>query len=182
VGHLSKGFRQRVGLALAMLHRPSILILDEPTSGLDPNQIADIRALIREIGRERTVVLSTHIMQEVESTCSRAIIINTGSIVGQGSIDELLSSRAGRTQYTISTRASRDAIIAQLSKLAGITFDEWLSGPDDERQRLSLKSEDGSDRSEQIFRWAADNGIALSELARCGTTLEQVFRELTQNP
>ncbi len=180
VGHLSKGFRQRVGLAAAMLHRPEILILDEPTSGLDPNQIAEIRSLIREIGRERTVVLSTHIMQEVEATCSRAIIINAGRIVGQGTIEELMSSPAGRSQYTIAARASRERIADELAKLSGISFREWLSSPRDEKQRLSLDSEDGKDRSEEIFRWAADNGITLSELARSGASLETVFRELTQ--
>ncbi|MBN1282667.1 MAG: ATP-binding cassette domain-containing protein, partial [Proteobacteria bacterium] len=180
VGGLSKGFRQRVGLAAAMLHRPEIIILDEPTSGLDPNQIAEIRNLIREMGRERTVVLSTHIMQEVEATCSRAIIINEGIIAGQGTIEELRGKSPQRSRYTIAARAGRERIAAELSKLAGISLEEWLSDPSDENQRLTLRGDDAGDRAEEIFRWAADNGIMLSELARSSNSLEQVFRELTQ--
>ena len=180
IGQLSKGYRQRVGLAAAMIHKPPILILDEPTSGLDPNQIAEIRGLIREIGRERTVVLSTHILGEVEATCSRAIIINAGRIVGQGTITELTGKAATKSQYTIRALATRERLAEELGKLPGLAASEWLTGASEERQRLTLMSEDGSDRSEEIFLWAAANDITLSELVKSGTSLEQVFRELTQ--
>ncbi|MFA4874240.1 MAG: ATP-binding cassette domain-containing protein [bacterium] len=179
IGELSKGYRQRVGLAAAMIHRPPILILDEPTSGLDPNQIVEIRDLIREIGRERTVMLSTHILQEVEATCSRALIISAGKLVGHGTIRDLLNNSGRATQYTVTTRAQRQKIEAEIGKLAGLEIAEWLSGPTDERQRFIL-SGDGVDRAEEIFRWAASNDIPLSELARESASLEEVFRELTQ--
>ena len=134
----------------------------------------------RRLGKTNTILLSTHILQEVEATCSRAIIINAGNIVGQGTIDELRNSAAARMQYTIAARATRERITEELTKLAGVAIDDWLTDPAAERQRLTLKSEDGSDRSEEIFRWAAANNITLAELSRSGASLEHVFRELTQ--
>ncbi len=179
IGELSKGFRQRVGLAQAMIHRPPILILDEPTSGLDPNQIVEIRDLIREIGRSRTVVLSTHILQEVEATCSRALIISSGKLVGQGTIEELTGLSRGAARYLITVRAGRHAIEGRLPSLAGLGFETWLSPPESERQRLVLSGSGGADQGEEIFRWAAQNDLPLSEIVRESATLEQVFRELT---
>lgn len=179
VGELSKGFRQRVGLAAAMIHHPPILILDEPTSGLDPNQIAEIRSLIREIGRERTVVLSTHILQEVEATCSRAVIISSGKLVGAGTLEELLRRGQGRAAYTVAVRALRGRIEDGLASLPGVALEAWLTEPSEERQRFLLAGGEGADRSEEIFRWAVDRGLVLSELKRESASLEQVFRELT---
>ena len=181
IGELSKGYRQRVGLAVAMIHHPPILILDEPTSGLDPNQIVEIRDLIKEIGKERTVVLSTHILQEVEATCSRALIINSGKLVGQGTIEDLIRRGGSQVSYTISIRAPRIKIESEISKLAGLKMGEWLSVPSDERQKLSLASGNSADYSEDIFRWAVDCGFTLSELRRESASLEEVFRELTRN-
>ncbi len=178
VGELSKGYRQRVGLAAAMIHKPPILILDEPTSGLDPNQIVEIRDLIKEIGRRRTVILSTHILQEVEATCSRALIISAGKLVGHGTISELLKSSGKAAQYTVCARAARERVEKEIAKLAGLAITGWLSNQDDERQRFVL-SGDGADRAEDIFRWAAANDMPLSELTRESASLEEVFRELT---
>lgn len=181
IGQLSRGFRQRVGLAAAMIHSPPILILDEPTSGLDPNQIAEIRGLICQIGRERTVVLSTHILQEVEATCSRALIISSGRLAGHGTIDELIRRGGARASYTVCVRSAREQIEGALGKLSGLRAGEWLSEYSDGRQRFTLYSNDGQDRSEDIFRWAVDNKFTLSELAHETASLEDVFRELTQN-
>lgn len=181
IGELSKGFRQRVGLAAALIHEPPVLVLDEPTSGLDPNQIVEIRDLIRRIGRERTVILSTHIMQEVEATCSRAFIINNGKLVGEGTIEELIrKGRGSHANYTVGAGANRKNIENSISKLTALNFGEWLSSPDEKRQRFTLVG-DGDDRSEEIFRWAVSEGFVLSELKRDTASLEDVFRELTQN-
>jgi ABC-2 type transport system ATP-binding protein len=180
VGELSKGFRQRVGLAQAMIHRPPILILDEPTSGLDPNQIIEIRDLIREIGRERTVVLSTHILQEVEATCSRALIIDSGKLVGEGTIEELRGRSVARAHYRVAIRAERDMITQALERLDGLEVDEWLASDSSGRQRLLLRCDGTDDRSEDIFEWAKSEGFVLAELARESASLEDVFKELTQ--
>ena len=182
VGELSKGFRQRVGLAQAMVHRPPILILDEPTSGLDPNQIIEIRDLIKEIGRERTVILSTHILQEVEATCSRALIIDSGRLVGEGTIEELRSRSVAKAHYRVAIRAKRERVVAALERLEGLALDEWLTQEGDGRQRMLLSCEGAADRSEDIFEWAKSEGFALGELARESASLEDVFKELTQGP
>ena len=118
IGALSKGYRQRVGLAQAMIHNPEVLILDEPTSGLDPNQLADIRNLIREIGRERTVMFSTHIMQEVEAVCDRVIIINKGKLVADGSASEL--GRGASEGYTISVEFDKAVSRGLLTQIEGV--------------------------------------------------------------
>ena len=179
IAQLSKGYRQRVGLAQAMIHKPPLLILDEPTSGLDPNQIVEIRKLIKEIGKERTVILSTHILQEVEASCSRALIINRGELVAQGSIADLMN-KGGGSAYYVAARATRNILDAALSKVSGISNIEWLSNANDERQRAKLRSENGRDYSEDIFQSAVANNLTLSELRRDAASLEEVFRELTQ--
>jgi len=178
VGKLSRGYRQRVGLAAAMIHRPPILILDEPTSGLDPNQISEIRNLIREIGRERTVVLSTHILQEVEATCSRALIISGGSLVGHGTLDELAHHARGDVIYTAVVRAARNDVVSELSNLAGLEMRN--SFDDGDRTKLVLQGTPGCDRSEDIFNWVVANKWSLTELKRETASLEDVFKELTQ--
>lgn len=178
VGQLSKGYRQRVGLAQAMLHHPPILILDEPTSGLDPNQIADIRNLIRDIGRERTVILSTHILQEVEATCSRALIISNGALVGHGTLDELSRTSRGDAVYTAVIRASKDAVEEVSSQLEGLEVRNLFK--EGERVRAVFQGTADDDRSEDIFAWTVKNGWKLSELRRETASLEEVFRELTR--
>ncbi len=178
VGELSKGFRQRVGLALAMVHRPPVLILDEPTSGLDPNQIAEIRALIREIGRERTVILSTHILQEVEATCSRALIIANGSLVGHGTLDELSKTSRGGAVYSAVLRAPKADVEGATHELEGLEVHNVFEEAD--RVRLVLRGGAEADRAEDIFAWVVRHGWSLAELKRETASLEDVFRELTQ--
>ncbi len=177
IGQLSKGYRQRVGLAAAMIHRPPVLVLDEPTSGLDPNQIAEIRALIRAIGRERTVVLSTHILQEVEATCGRALIINAGRLVGHGTLAELAGRAKGDAIYAAVIRAPRFAVEARLSQLEGITMTSLED--EGERVRIAFNGGGSEDRSEDIFTWVVNNGWKLAELTRANASLEEIFRELT---
>ena len=179
IGKLSKGYRQRVGLASAMLTKPPILILDEPTSGLDPNQIVEIRGLIKEIGRERTVILSTHIMQEVEATCSKAIIISAGRLVGHGTLSELLKQSRLCSGYTISIRADKSAVESALALLTNFSVASW-SSKNGNVQRIVLRSSDEIDRAEEIFNWAVAQKFILTELSPQEASLEEVFRELTQ--
>ncbi len=180
-GKLSKGYRQRVGLAAAMIHKPPILILDEPTSGLDPNQIFEIRELIKNIGRERTVILSTHIMQEVEATCSRALIISSGKLVAHGTIDELLNRSGAHINYTVSVKATRKQIEEKVGLLKNIDLGEWLTDEFSENQRFTLRCSDRTDHSEDIFNWAVEGSFVLTELMHETASLENVFRELTTN-
>ncbi|HPW46022.1 MAG TPA: ATP-binding cassette domain-containing protein [bacterium] len=180
IGELSKGYRQRVGLAAAMIHKPQILILDEPTSGLDPNQIFEIRELIKNIGRERTVMLSTHIMQEAEATCGRVLIINSGELAAQGTISEILKRGKSKIEYTVSIRAKREDIENALQNLIGFHLSSWINDSSEARQRFALATDDGSERSEEIFSWAVKQGFTLSELTHNTLSLEEVFRELTQ--
>ncbi|MFH1652958.1 MAG: ATP-binding cassette domain-containing protein [Pseudomonadota bacterium] len=180
IGELSKGFRQRVGLGAAMIHHPPVLILDEPTTGLDPNQINEIRNLIKQIGKHRTVMLSTHILQEVQATCSRAIIINRGKVVAKGTLDELKKRSSGKSSYTVSVRGSKEEIAGKLEGL-GLTVDSWLSNETDHVQRVNLAGDGGADHSEDIFNWAVTHNLTLSELKRETATLEDVFRDLTHN-
>jgi len=178
IGQLSKGFRQRVGLAQAMIHDPDILILDEPTSGLDPNQIVEIRELIKNLGKEKTVILSTHILPEVEATCSRAIIINEGKIVAKGTLSELSSH--SQEIIVARIRGDRDAVEARLKNVPGsdgVRFRE-------ERQGLStfeITPKKGAPASEEVFRAVADGGFSLAELRTEGASLEDVFQRLTRS-
>jgi ABC-2 type transport system ATP-binding protein len=177
---LSKGFRQRVGLAQCLIHEPEILILDEPTSGLDPNQIIEIRNLIREIGREKTVILSTHILQEVQATCGRVLIINRGQIVADGTPEELaLHSRSG-TRVLVSTRADAEAVKRGLSSLEGVTRVRQIKR-DGDVVRFAVESDrEQPELPERVFRAAAANGWVLSELRLESATLEEVFKQLTE--
>jgi ABC-2 type transport system ATP-binding protein len=177
IGQLSKGFRQRVGLAAAMLHRPPILILDEPTSGLDPNQIQEIRAVIREIGKERTVILSTHILQEVEAVCDRALIINRGELVGAGTIAELMTRGQGQVRYYLHLNVAEGPIRAQLSSLHGVQMTQCRS-TSGEWNEATFETTNGVG-GEDLFQWTVTNGWKLRELRREAASLEDVFRELT---
>jgi ABC-2 type transport system ATP-binding protein len=180
VGELSKGYRQRVGLAQAMLHDPDILILDEPTSGLDPNQIVEIRSLIKEIGREKTVILSTHILPEVQATCSRIVIISGGKLVADGSPEDLRQRERG-TRYRVSVEkngAAPETVRDRLANLAGVARCEAVAG---EAGSLSFAIDAAAtaDLRKSIFRVAVDNQWTLLELARESASLEDVFRHLT---
>jgi ABC-2 type transport system ATP-binding protein len=180
VGELSKGFRQRVGLAQAILHDPDIVILDEPTSGLDPNQIVEIRSLIKEIGQEKTVILSTHILPEVQATCSRVVIISGGKLVADGTPNELRArERGGRYRVVVeSNGVPKDAIRDRLASLAGVTRCEAIAA-EDGSHAFAIDAGSASDLRKPIFRAAVDNRWTLLELGRESASLEDVFRNLT---
>ncbi len=176
VSELSKGYRQRVGLAGAILHHPEILVLDEPTEGLDPNQRVDIRNLVSELGKERTVLLSTHVLQEVEATCTRLLIINRGSLVASGTVAALLSSGGkGLSQYTV--EAEGDGVAEALSRLPGVDSHtvEQVEG----RTRVRLAVAGSEELRPEISRMANEHRWVLWELHRGQASLEQLFRELT---
>ena len=180
VGELSKGYRQRVGLAQAMLHDPDIVILDEPTSGLDPNQIVEIRSLIKEIGREKTVILSTHILPEVQATCSRVLIINGGKLMADGTPDELRArERGGRYRVVVeSNGVPKEAIRDRLAGIAGVARCVMLAG-EEGSHAFTIHAAATTDLRKLIFRAAVDNRWTLLELARESASLEDVFRNLT---
>ena len=172
IGQLSKGYRQRVGLAQAMLHDPEVLILDEPTSGLDPNQLADIRQLIKKLGKEKTVILSTHIMQEVQALCDRAIIINKGKLVADDSIDGLQARSKGSTVVKVSFKEIPE--IALFSKIDGVVDVKKL----DDTQLL-IQYIGNQDIRETLFKFAVDHKLTLLNLQEEKQSLEDVFRQLT---
>ena len=172
---LSKGYRQRVGLAAAILHRPKILVLDEPAEGLDPNQRVDIRNLISNLGQERTVLLSSHVMQEVEATCKRILILNRGELIADGSVSDLLEKGKGRSEYTV--EIAGDGIIDKLSVLEGV--DSHSAEEVDGRTRVSLSVLGDEELRPVIFDLAQKEGWVLWELHKNQISLERLFRELT---
>lgn len=172
IGALSKGYRQRVGLAQAMMHDPQVLILDEPTSGLDPNQLIDIRNLISSLGKEKTVLLSTHIMQEVEAMCSRAIIINHGRIVADNSAEELKSKELSGNRYTV--EFDREVDIEKLRKIDGVAKVSHLNG-----HSYALHSKGTEDIREKIFHWAVAQGRTVLTIQKEQESLERIFQQLT---
>lgn len=171
---LSKGYRQRVGLAQALIHDPSVLILDEPTTGLDPNQLEEIRNLIREISREKTVMLSSHIMQEVEAVCNRVIIINKGIIVADGGIDEIRAGKLTRNQVVVTEFSAP----VELKKLMGI---EGVKSAVLNRNLWEIESNGIQDIRPAIFKFAVENNLTLQTLHEKQQNLESVFHQLTQN-
>lgn len=176
IDHLSKGYRQRVGLAATILHDPAILILDEPTSGLDPNQIVEVRDLIRRMGRTKTVILSTHILPEVEATCGRAVILIDGKIRADGSLEELTRSRA---QVVSVASPDPDAALRMLQDVPGVTS-VVRSGVEDGFHTFRLKLDGDQPIGEAVSELVGRQGWALRELRRDDRSLEQVFRELTE--
>lgn len=175
IGDCSKGYRQRIGLAGAILHRPEVLILDEPTEGLDPNQRVEIRRLVGSLGRERTVLLSTHVMQEVEATCSRLVILREGELAAEGTVQELIANRTGGVRYVV--EAAGDGVAESLSSLPGVSSHraEALEG----RTRVELTCREAGELRPEIFTMARDRGWTLWELHREQASLEQLFRTLT---
>ncbi len=174
IGTLSKGFRQRVGLAGALIHQPPVLILDEPTVGLDPNQIIKIRELIRELGREHTVVLSTHILPEVEQICERVFIIDRGRIVADGAPEELRTRMVGNPVVRVTLSGASDGAVTDLALVPGVT---GVSEEGDGRFRIEHSAD--ADPREAIFRLAVMRGWVLLELAQEKATLEDVFVRIT---
>lgn len=173
IGSLSKGYRQRVGLAQALLHDPKVLILDEPTSGLDPNQVSEIRKLIRELGQDRTVMLSTHVMQEVEAMCDRVIIINKGNIVADDSVANLQKSNADRIMVV---RFKSDVNPKALQKLNGVKKVESMGN-----NAYRLTSQGQEDIHEALFHFAVSNGNVILEQKEEAQSLEHVFRAYTKD-
>ena len=184
IGELSKGYKQRVGLAQALLHEPEVLILDEPTSGLDPNQIVEIRNLIKQLGLAKTFILSTHILSEVQATCDRVLIINEGTIVADGTPAQLQQDFKGAESVTIELRTAASDPLGQIApklrSLTSVTAVELLSRKDS-ISRFQLHVEKGGDVREAAFRLAVAEGWVLLELSTRSTSLEEVFHKLTMS-
>ncbi|MEL6811242.1 MAG: ATP-binding cassette domain-containing protein, partial [Bacteroidota bacterium] len=170
IEQLSKGYRQRVGLANALLHHPDVLILDEPTTGLDPNQLIEIRELIKNVGKEKTVLLSTHIMQEVEALCDRVIIINKGEIVLDKRLQELSENKEQIVEVEFDYRVEEVALqkidkASKVENVAGFVYHIHFATQEDMRAK--------------VFDFAHDNGLKILQLHQKNTTLEKLFIELT---
>lgn len=170
IGQLSKGYRQRVGLANALLHNPDVLILDEPTTGLDPNQLIEIRQLIKNVGKEKTVLLSTHIMQEVEAICDRVIIINKGEIVLDKKLEDLKNNKQQIIEVEFDYRVEEIALqkipkIEKVENSIGFVYQLYFETEQDMRGK--------------VFDFAHDNGLKILQLHQKNTTLEKLFSELT---
>ncbi len=179
IAHLSKGYQQRVGLAQALIHDPEILILDEPTTGLDPRQIIEIRELIKKIGKEKTVLLSSHILAEVEATCDRVVIINNGKIIADGTASDLRTQLFQGQRYTILVaNKSLEEIEKQLKDLASL---ENYKVIDPEQKIISIQGKGDVDLAQDIFNFAVAHGWVLTLLAPEQTKLEDIFIQLTSD-
>lgn len=176
IGELSKGFKQRVGLAQAILHQPDLLILDEPTEGLDPNQRVEIRRLIGELGKDRTVILSTHVLPEVQHTCSRLLIIHKGSIVAEGPVSQLMAQAQGLVQ--IAVEVAGQGVVEGLEGLDGVrrVIPGAATGG---RMTFTVTAEGSRELRPAIFELAKARGWTLYELHQEGGNLEDLFRQLT---
>ncbi len=174
----SKGYKQRIGLATAMIHNPDILIMDEPVTGLDPNQIVEIRELIKDLGKEKTLIISSHILQEIEATVDRIIILHEGEIVANGTPSELMSSFRGQTRLTLEVKNAGEESIRQLQEqVADIAITEMSE--DGDGRTLTLEYARTADPREHIFHFAKDNGWVILEMSQARVLLEDVFRDLT---
>ena len=178
IGELSKGYKQRVGLAQAILHRPDLLVLDEPTEGLDPNQRIEIRHLISHLGRDRTVMLSTHVLPEVATTCSRLLIIHRGKIAADGPVDELVARAEGLVQISVDVQGA--GAEEALRALPGVRIVE-PRGSREGRAQYVLSADASKDLRPEIFRLAKDRGWVLYELHQAAGSVEDLFRHLTAN-
>jgi ABC-2 type transport system ATP-binding protein len=182
IGEMSKGYRQRVGLAQSMIHDPEVLILDEPTSGLDPNQIAEIRTLIKHLGRAKTVILSTHILSEVQATCDRVLIIHEGKIVANGSPAQLQQEFQGADTITMEIKAvaaDPQAEIAPRLRTVAYVTGVTLLAHSEGRSTFEIHADKGNDIREALFRTAVSEGWIVLEMHRRVTSLEEVFHKLT---
>ena len=177
IGNLSKGYRQRVGLADALVHEPDLLILDEPTSGLDPNQIRQVRDLIRNLGKQHTILLSTHILPEVEMTCSRVIIINRGRIEACDTPENLLGRIRTAGGVFVEAKVGNDDGAEELRKIAGVR--DVTASVDGDWQVFALRVEANTDVREEVYRLASARHWTLRELSQRRATLEDVFVEIT---
>lgn len=173
IGALSKGYRQRVGLAQAMMHDPQVLILDEPTSGLDPNQLVDIRNLISSLGKEKTVLLSTHIMQEVEAICERAIIINKGVVVADDQIENLkqVNTTANVVIVEFESEVSQNQLLSipQVAKVQRVKNNHWIIEPEGD---IDIRA--------NLMHWSVNNGLIIKTLQKEDISIEEAFQKLTK--
>jgi ABC-2 type transport system ATP-binding protein len=181
IGTLSKGYRQRVGLADAMVHDPELLILDEPTIGLDPNQIRAVRDLIKDLGRHHTILLSTHILSEVELTCGRVLVINRGRIEASDTPANLTKLVRGGGSILLEVKASAADVVAKLKDVPKIDDVEIVLPTEGEWTQAKIFAEPGTDVREAIFGVVRQNNWSLRELSRVKATLEEAFVELTQD-
>ena len=171
IGALSKGYRQRVGLAQAMIHNPSVLILDEPTSGLDPNQLIDIRRLIKDLGNEKTVLLSTHIMQEVEALCDKVIIFNKGVVVANDNIENLTKD----SDNVLVVEFDGNVTIEMLRNIVGLKQAKAIKG-----NHWILEPKADLDIRQDLMRWAINNNVIIKSMQREETSIEECFQRLTK--
>jgi len=177
ISKLSKGYKQRVGLAQALIHNPEVLILDEPTTGLDPNQIAEIRDLIRKIGKEKTVILSSHILAEVEATCDRILIINNGKIVADGTTGDLRKQAQGKDILRVKIEGSdTNTIYDKLKEIEGV---DLVDIADAKTQKFILECQSVQKIAASVFNMCVKNDMILTELIPVETKLEDIFKELT---
>ncbi len=180
IGNCSKGYKQRLGLAAAMIHNPKILILDEPVSGLDPNQIVEIRRLIKKLGKEKLVLMSSHILQEIQATVDRIIIIHNGEIVADGTSDELIADSQGLTHLKLEIDGGEeDAIQEMKATIPSITI-QSISRNDDSMDIL-IEYPNTADPRKDIFGYAVDHGWSILEMSASKRDLESIFRNLTQD-
>lgn len=177
---LSKGYRQRVGLAQALLHEPEIIILDEPTVGLDPNQVVDVRAIMREVGRDRTVILCSHILSEVEAVCGRVIIINDGRIVADGGTADLAREHSGAPRFIVEAEGGMAALEAALRAVAGVSECTGLQAQETTARVQVCTTLGAADAAAAITQAVSGAGLRLTSLEAKHATLEDVFRRLTQ--
>jgi ABC-2 type transport system ATP-binding protein len=179
INTLSKGFRQRTGLAQAIVHNPQILILDEPTTGLDPNQIIEIRQIIKRLGQEKTVILSTHILQEVEATCNRVLILNEGRIVAQGTTEQINRELRGEVILAVTVTGGRQPG-PTLAGLAGVREVLKNEPAGANRYQLNLSVDPDSSVEERVFDWAVAEGYRIVALVPQRLSLEELFIKLTR--
>jgi ABC-2 type transport system ATP-binding protein len=180
IEELSKGYRQRVGLAQAIIHNPDVLILDEPTTGLDPNQIKEIRDLIKKIGQEKTVIFSTHILGEVSAICDRVIIINNGKIVGEGSPDELVKKAGTREIIYVKIKGQKDEVLNKLSEMENVEKVEVKDKESEDVFGYEIEAKAGVDLREYLSMTVMGNNWSILEFNKKSVSLEDVFRELTK--
>ena len=180
IGNCSKGYKQRLGLAAAMIHDPKILILDEPVSGLDPNQIVEIRQLIKKVGKEKLVLMSSHILQEIQATVDRIIIINEGKIVADGTSEELISDSQGITHLKLEIDGIGDENVIQEMKATIPSINIQSISKNDNSTEIMLDYPNNSDPRKDIFQYVIDNKWIIIEMSATKKDLESIFRNLTQ--
>ena len=180
IANCSKGYKQRIGLAAAMIHDPKILILDEPVTGLDPNQIVEIRQLIRKLGKEKIVLMSSHILQEIQATVDRIIIINEGSIVADGSSESLLSDSNSNTELSIQVENAKEDDIRDMKAVIP-SVDIRSISKEESHTQISIEYSKSSDPRSDIFKYAVDKEWIILEMVATKQNLEDIFRNLTKS-